>query len=281
MSTLYVSDLDGTLLNNGSYVSPRSAAIISDLTSDGALITVATARTPATVVPLMEETHTSVPYVVLTGAALFDADKMRYFCSRTISEEQCRLLDELFAEAGVNPFIYRFYGHNELEVSHSREMTERERDFYTPRSNLALKHFTFEPSASRPGLGSAILYFAIGSEAKISALAEQIDRTGVFSFSFYPDIFVPGVFQMEVFALGVSKASALLSLKEHIGADRMVVFGDNLNDLSMFEVADVAVAVANAQPRVKEAADLVIGPNYDDSVARFILHDYYTAANYR
>ena len=57
------------------------------------------------------------------------------------------------------------------------------------------------------------------------------------------------------------------------GADRTVAFGDNVNDLPMMREADVAVAVANAFPQVKESADVVIGPNTADSVALFIEKD--------
>ena len=42
----------------------------------------------------------------------------------------------------------------------------------------------------------------------------------------------------------------------------------------MLAVADVAVAVGNAFPQVKEAADIVIEPNYTDAVARFIEKDF-------
>ena len=63
-------------------------------------------------------------------------------------------------------------------------------------------------------------------------------------------------------------------LAAQLGADRIVVFGDNLNDLSMLAVADVAVAVGNARPEVKDVADIVIGPNSADSVALFIEKDF-------
>ena len=71
MSTLFVSDMDGTLLGSDSRVSEFTAETISRLSRQGALITVATARTPATVVPLLAETYTSVPAIVMTGAALW------------------------------------------------------------------------------------------------------------------------------------------------------------------------------------------------------------------
>lgn len=54
----------------------------------------------------------------------------------------------------------------------------------------------------------------------------------------------------------------------------LVVFGDGLNDLGMFGVADRAVAVANAFDALKERATAVIGPNGEDSVARYIQADW-------
>ena len=59
-----------------------------------------------------------------------------------------------------------------------------------------------------------------------------------------------------------------------MGADRLTVFGDNLNDIPMMQVADCAIAVENALPEVKAVAHEIIGPNTSDSVARYILKDF-------
>ncbi|MFW2335242.1 HAD family hydrolase, partial [Ilumatobacter sp.] len=56
----------------------------------------------------------------------------------------------------------------------------------------------------------------------------------------------------------------------HVDADRVIAIGDELNDLSMLEWAGRGVAVANADERVREAADDVIGSNLDDGVAIFL-----------
>lgn len=272
--TLYVTDMDGTLLNNGSYVSNRSSAIISDLSHDGALITVATARTPATVVPLMEGTFTTVPFVVLTGAALYDHAAGAYHDVRYIPAGDMELLRQLYSEAGVHPFVYHLDADGRLVVYHHHDMTQPERDFYVPRRNLRLKRFTFEPMC-REAEDNVLLLFSTASRKVILPLADALRATGRFSVSCYPDIFTPDVLLLEVFATGVSKADAISRLEQSTGASRIVAFGDNLNDIPMLEMADVAVAVANAHPQVKECADIVIGPNYDDSVARFMLHDFY------
>ena len=64
--TLYVSDLDGTLLDGCSQVSQRSAAIISELSRKGVMISVATARTPATVDRLLSHSFTTIPLITCT-----------------------------------------------------------------------------------------------------------------------------------------------------------------------------------------------------------------------
>lgn len=273
--TLYVTDMDGTLLNNGSFVSQRSSDIITDLSHDGALITVATARTPATVVPMMSSTFTTVPYVVLTGGALYDHAAMRYVNFHSIPHENLTLLYSLYEEAGVSPFVYHMGSDGMLVVYHAPQMSAVEQSFYTPRSSLRLKRFVFQPLTYSAQNTPVVLLFATGEHNAMFALAEKIRQTQRFSVSCYPDIFNPKVALLEVYDAGVSKAFAVQRLMKSVGAERLVVFGDNLNDLPMLEVADVAVAVANANSQVKDAADIIIGSNSDDSVARFILYDYY------
>ena len=62
----------------------------------------------------------------------------------------------------------------------------------------------------------------------------------------------------------------LLKVKEKYGFDRLVVFGDSLNDLSMFMVADEAYAMANVCEELKKAATWIIGSNEEDSVAYYL-----------
>ena len=72
--TLYVSDLDGTLLGEDSRLSAVTVATLNHVIGElGGLFTVATARTPATVVPLMSQVHSTLPFIVMSGAALWNA----------------------------------------------------------------------------------------------------------------------------------------------------------------------------------------------------------------
>lgn len=270
MKTLFVTDLDGTLLGSDSRVSETSREIITDLTRRGALITVATARTPATVEPLLRGVDTAVPAVVMTGASLWDRRARRFVDPVLFGQDRVGPVTGCFLAHGVYPFIYSVTDDSRMTVYRGEAPLSRtEENFYQERRGLELKRFLF----NRPGgygapFPGAILLLGIADIDRIEALADALRARGDLSVSAYADIFNPKIGYIEVFAAGVSKAEAVLRLKRETGADRLVVYGDNLNDLTMFEVADEAVAVANARPEVKEQATRTIGPNTADAVAR-------------
>lgn len=274
MSTVYVSDLDGTLLDAGSRLSDESAAIISGLTARGALITVATARTPATVEPLLADAPTALPAIVMTGAALWDRRHRCYVDTKLIPVDVAATVRRICQRHGIHPFVYTL-DRGDMLVYHNGPLSVDDRRFIEQRDRLALKRFVLDDEAGlRLDLPATVLLFAMGPVGRIFPLAEEL-RAGVdCSVSAYIDIFGDDVGILEVFAAGVSKADAVSRVARRSGADRVVVFGDNLNDLPMMAVADVAVAVDNALPQVKEAADIIIGPNTANSVARFIKQDY-------
>lgn len=78
---------------------------------------------------------------------------------------------------------------------------------------------------------------------------------------------------IEITSSAATKGSGLAHLCEHLGIDasRAFAFGDHLNDISMIEAAGVGVAMANAVPEAKAAADAVCLSNEESGEGRFIL----------
>lgn len=275
MTTLYVSDMDGTLLNRESRVSERSASIISELSRRGALITVATARTPATVEPLLAGTYTSIPAIVMTGSALWDRENRRYIDPRFIDSDTAALIVSIARSHGVDPFIYTLGDDGVLDVYKRTPLSDTDRRFIEERSHLELKRFLIDDSRDRSLADKKVmLMFAGGPKDLISEVAAEVRRCADCSPGSYLDIFDPAVGYLDIYSRGTDKADAVRRLAAHVGAGRMVVFGDNLNDIPMMRSADLAVAVENALPEVKEVAHKVIGSNVDDAVARFIAEDF-------
>ncbi len=275
MTTLYVSDMDGTLLDDKSRVSAESARIISGLSRRGALITVATARTPATVEPLLADTYTSIPAIVMTGASFWDREHRCYLEPHFIEPDVAGQIRSIARENGIRPFVYTLGDDNVLNVYKDSPLSELYKRFINDRTGLPLIRFISDSPESASLAGKrTMLMFAAGPKDMIGHTAEELRRRVECSAGNYLDIFDSSVGYLDVYASGINKADAVRRLASKLGAGRVVVFGDNLNDIPMMKVADLAVAVDNALPEVKSMAHRVIGPNTADSVARFIADDF-------
>lgn len=272
---LFISDLDGTLLGSDARLSEESVRCLNDAIDAGANFSIATARTPATVDVLLENVGTRLPGVVMTGAAWWHFDSKTYSHIHYFENEAVGRILYAFKKADVTPFVYVLRENcskHILDVYYNNVyMSPADSSFYLQRSRLPLKKFHIGDSLPVDASGSVMLFYASGPMERLALVREKVLRLADFSVSLYDDIYNPGVALIEIFAPGVSKAAAIKEMCRYYGFTSVVAFGDNLNDLPMFSVADVSVAVGNASPVVRQEADIVIGDNTRSSVARFIL----------
>lgn len=276
MVTLYITDLDGTLLDNEARVAPETSRLITQLTREGALISVATARTPATVEPILAETLIASQLVVMTGAAIWDRSAGRFADIHLLPETEVPMMLGVFDRHSLHPFCY-VLNHDDryLDVYHATPtLSAPERVFVEERARLTLKGFHLGKECPADDYGRVALFFGMGSRDAIVNVARELKSVSECYISYYKDTYSPDMWFLEIFGPGVSKAAGVERLRHRVGADRVVAFGDNLNDIPMLQAADVAVAVGNALPEVKDIADIVIGANTENSVARFIAGDF-------
>ena len=78
---------------------------------------------------------------------------------------------------------------------------------------------------------------------------------------------------MEIIPKSVSKANAILQLKEFLEIEYIVAFGDGKNDIEMFEIADESYAVENAVDELKAIATGIIESNDSDGVAKWLYNN--------
>ncbi len=266
--------MDGTLLNSNSVLSKTTIKKLNELINKGTLFTVATARTQATVVGLMKEVKSNLPYILMAGCALWDNTSECYDSVKTLSLENVEKLINIFERYGNNPFIYYKSG-NKIVVNHVNEFTAEEREFIEPRIKTPLKTLkTCERLTVDNTLDGVMLIFSMGKFNKLRTIADEIEREGIdCTYNCYHDIFNKDDGIIDIYVSGTTKAAAIKELANRIGANRIVVFGDNLNDIPMMKAADWSVAVSNAFDEVKKYANEVIDSNNDDAVTRWIEKD--------
>lgn len=271
--TLFVTDLDGTLLSSDSRVSSASAEMLNEAISKGALFSIATARTPSTVSWLLRDVNANLPFIVMTGAALWSKQTGKFSDAITIKPCSAASILEIIRKHSLPAFVYCLKN-DKIHIYHTGPLSEMERKFIDERvdSDYKVFHIPENGCSEMPDpLDDVSLFYAMQPSELVEATYLDIKREVDCNPIFYHDMFGKETGIMEVFSPLASKANAVEKLKQMTGAERVVAFGDNLNDLPMLRVADVAVAVENAVDEVKTAADIIIPPNTSDSVARFIL----------
>ena len=109
----------------------------------------------------------------------------------------------------------------------------------------------------------------MGSESSLSPVNNAFSDNGKFNCIFHKDIYSKESW-CEIMPANVSKANAAIQLRDKLGCDRIVAFGDAINDLPLFSVADEKYAVSNAVTELKEVATEVIDSNDNDGVAKWL-----------
>ncbi len=271
--TLFVSDLDGTLLQPDATLSPTTVNLLNESIAGGKLFTIATARTPATVAPILSDVDLRLPAIVMTGAAQWHRPTDRYSSLKFIDPEAVSRLVDTFHRCNFPIFLFTIVD-NVINIYHvGGKLGILEQQFMDERIHSPYKRFHIDPRGKEilpPDFNSTILFYGMQPTEEAEKTYGEICRIPDCRPQFYHDFYGPEIGIVEAFASNATKALAVKELAKEYGATRVVAFGDNINDIPMLKAADLAVAVENALPEVKEAADIVIGPNTSDSVARFI-----------
>lgn len=263
---LYVSDLDGTLLNSSAQISNKSSELLNEAIKNNTNFTIATARTPATIVPILENINIKMPVIAMNGCSIYDLKSNKYLHTISIDSNIVPKLQQIISEEDLNPFIYTLKD-NHLTVYHNELTLPHQIKFYNERKGSSLKTFIKEPLPKN----SEVLYFTMmDSKEKVSKLYSRlIDIDGI-SMVMYSDTYTKGIYNLEIYNHNASKSNAINYLKNHFHFDELITFGDNLNDIPMFKISNECYAVENAANELKELATDIIGPNTSDSVAKFI-----------
>lgn len=273
MKTLYISDLDGTLFDKDVKLSDFTVETINSLIDRGLCFSVATARTAATCDCLLEKLDLNVPIVLMNGVLVYDLKKKKYIKKEYLTKDKRNVILSAMRRVGQSGFMYTL-DDDTLGTYYEELSNEAMQEFAEERISKYGKKFT--KTDSLEAVTADTIYFCyMDSFEKIHRLYDELKGIEGIRIEKYEDIYSSdGLWYMEVFCSTASKYNAVKFLRNEYSFEKVISFGDNLNDIPMFEASDESCAVANAKDAVIEKATRVIGANTDDGVARWILKNY-------
>lgn len=273
MRTLFLTDLDGTFLGSDAKVSNKSVEIINRLTNEGLLFSIATARTYATVIPLFRQIDLRLPLVLMNGVCLYDPINKQTISSHSITHETGKEVDRLCGRYNKNPLLY-FENNSKLVVKFKALDNDDVKSYVSERADFFNKTFEQVEVVDFQNSGDFVYIVTLDKKSELESIYNEMRNIKGIDCNFYGDNYT-GSYFLEAMCSGVNKGTGASELKKILKADRLVVFGDNINDIPLFEVADECYAVENACDELKRISTGVIGSNNDSSVARFIEKRFY------
>jgi Cof subfamily protein (haloacid dehalogenase superfamily) len=257
---LIAIDLDGTLIDAVHRPGPGSAAAIAACEACGARVVLATGRSFVSAAPYARILGLRPPHITLNGLILADLDAGRFTVRATLTPEQLALALDLLNTRDIAHIVYGAAGI--YAVPGTPHL-----DLLAPYGEAPAVFCTPAELHDVPAPLKVLAFLDAGAlEQELAAAAgERVAtiRSGAAFFEFVPP--------------GVSKGEALSELMARYGVtrDEVLAIGDGENDLSMFAVAGMSVAMADAPAAVRARARALTSTCAEGGVAealrRFVL----------
>lgn len=268
---LFVSDLDGTLLNDVSEIDKVSLETLNRLIENGVHFTIATARAFPAIRSILEGLELKLPVIEQNGAMLRDFSTGQVIEAKLMASRDVATVCEVFDHHKVDPLVSVLEGdknsvlYNRIDNPGMDWAVTTMRDVKYQRDLIVCdNHDTVVSSA-------VLLFRYLGSEIQIKEMANKISTsTADISVSHFHNYFTDG-WEINISSIEANKGHALKTLRPYAnGISKIVAFGDNDNDMDMFHHADESYAVANATPAIRNKATATIGMNTDNAVVGYI-----------
>lgn len=273
MNHLYVSDLDGTLLRNDGTLSGNSRAALQQLLSEGVAFSVASARSVVSIRQILNGLQLSLPVIEFNGAFLSDLQSGHHEIVNSIERDVVQELYFLINRFSRSPFISTFNGKSDC-LYYGKTSNEGERYYVSNRLENEDHHLQCADDLADSLVEQVVCLTVIAEVEPLSELEIAIrEQYGAHvEIHLFENPYSPGWHWLTIHDRRATKDQALRLLIDTYDMTEhdLVVFGDHMNDIKMFQIASEALAVANAHPEVKRFATQIIGPNQEDSVVEFI-----------
>ena len=244
---LFAFDLDGTLLAQDHSLPQEVASWVRRL-AERTRVTLATGRSLASSRPYLRRLGITTPAILYNGAVVIDPTSEKPLLVRRIPKQLALKVLEVVRGFPVYPQVYRTVEDPWIDVAEIAPPIQK----FLAKEGLPAR----EVGDLRKAVSQAPIKFLIVGEPGVLPALEQALRSEV------PEVSVVRLETeyVEVLPPGVSKGEALAWLCKRLGLplEKVVAVGDQLNDLSMIELAGLGVAMAHAPEGVKAKADKVV-----------------------
>ncbi|GIM28326.1 haloacid dehalogenase [Clostridium polyendosporum] len=273
---LIALDLDGTTLNSNNEISEENIRMIKKAQQLGHIIMVLSGRAPESINAQLAKYGLDCPLGANNGTAVFDDGNLLELTSLTLFQNQkiALELDKEFMPYKISTNKGVFAPRNWSERLERVLSSGRVPDEYYENENYP--KYTKSPSELGQAVFDEIEEVINNKELTVQKFLilgfdpEQKRRLQLYLESI-EEIYVTAStpFNLEVTNINGNKGNGLKVMARHfhIPLEDTVAIGDEHNDISMFKVAGLPIAMGNAKEEAKKHSDIVTLTNDENGVA--------------
>ncbi len=265
---LVVFDLDGTLLNADSRISAYTSDTLKLLSKREIAYTVATGRTLHGARAVLDGHRFELPQAYKNGVMIWHPEQQRYSSDTMLTPREVDSVVSACIRNKLTPFVFTLDADNSSTVYHTSTLSDVERKLV---DYLGVENRLEQCALDALPAEAPITHInAIGDGSAVMAVYDSVsDEPHLVAYS---GVALEGEQWrwLDVHHSDASKGGAIQTMKELLGLERVICFGDSENDLSMFQTADECYAPANARDSIKSAATAIIGHHDEEGIARFL-----------
>lgn len=257
-----VLDIDGTLTNSRKEITPVTADCIGRIQEKGCCVILASGR------PLFGMRR----YARELKLEKYGGYLLSHNGARVVEYPSESVVYQNALPGALLPGLYDFARENGCGLATHNEDTVF--SAFEPDRYVALEaHINGMPVRVEDNFVQAVDFaiykcFMTAQGERAGALAEELRKR----YGKWASVYRSEPYFIEIVSKGVDKGDSLHRLAQAVGIRReeMICCGDGFNDMSMIQYAGLGVAMGNAQPEVKAAADYVTGSNDQDGLVHVI-----------
>lgn len=256
-------DLDDTLLRHDLSISDRTVCTLANAAARGIKIMIASGRSPEATIPYARRIGIDrIPSYLIcnNGSQVITSDTFQTVFEHKLPVDIAIEAFRLTVDAGLSCHIYE---NNIIHVSKETEYSDRDCQLSGLKPIIPDDY----EALIRQGVYKLVIpgdpEFIVPVEAEFKVI-----------FRNRATVFVSKPYFLEVLPLNAGKGEALKEIAENIlgiPRERVMAFGDSMNDESMIRYAGQSVAMSNGRPEIlKLARHCTEKSNDDDGIADFL-----------
>lgn len=265
---LIAIDLDGTLLDTNHQLSDKNKAAVRRAHDAGIIIVIATGRSLFSVKEIFADLAIDGYMIALNGSFIAKIDKRQQVTKlfrERVDRKKLIQAFEIAMEHQITFIATNELGSDRVLIEDGNELVQ---EFLVNRPDLRNRQINEMASLLSKRFNEYLkAAFTNKDRERLIGLRGSLQEKGI-------DTIFSDTYYIEFLPCGVNKGTALGRLCEYIQLplSETAAFGDQENDIEMLQMSGVGLAMGNAQPSVKAAADRIITDNDHSGVADGILN---------